>query len=111
MFRMHREAPPQTQEDQEMTVLPEGFDQFPEMIKLREDLIARADDPIELNKKFDDHIAMLHRTLPDEFIFGVSMYYILRGDYEEALQHTERFDFTEEDYSICEFLKNLQKND
>ncbi len=94
-------------QESEIDVLPEGFDRFPLMISLREDLLRQASDPLGLNHTFEKHIDMLHRTLPDEVLSQTASYHILRGDYDKALK-AERFDLEGEDYSICDFLKSLQ---
>jgi len=100
--------------ESDVDVLPEGFDRFPRMIALRDELVYTADNPLDIYAKFDQHIEMLHRTLPDEVLEEVSAYHILRGDYDVALRvakETGRLDLEGEDYSICEFLKSLQQHD
>lgn len=115
MFRISHESIPQDESiESDVDVLPEGFDRFPRMIALRDDLLREAIDPLELYKKFNQHIEMLHRTLPDEVLEDTAAYHILCGDYDVALRvgkETGRFDLEGEDYSICEFLKSLQQHD
>lgn len=95
--------------DEPLIELQEGFEELPAMIAIRNRFIAEADDIAVYTNAFAAHIAMLHRTLPDEMLEQCAMFHVLRGDDETALGPMERFDLEGEDYSIVDFFKTLEQ--